>query len=117
MTTRTLTGLIAEAHEAHILDKPVAECRCGAEMNLTGHRTREHRAHLATVTVAVVADWLESDEVRALAADAIFAEHEPAYHAQETRTKLRGVLERQFGEAATTAASALAAEARKGADQ
>lgn len=57
-----LTDLIAEAHEAHILDKPVAECRCGIEMNLTGHRAREHRTHLATVTVAVVADWLESDE-------------------------------------------------------
>lgn len=58
----TLTDLIAEAHEAHILDKPVAECRCGVEMNLTGHRMREHRAHLATVTAAVVANWLESDE-------------------------------------------------------
>ena len=58
----TLSDLIAEAHEAHIFDKPVAECRCGVEMNRSGHWARErraHRAHLATVTAAVVADWLD----------------------------------------------------------
>ena len=88
----TLTDLIAEAHEAHILDKPVAECRCGVEMNLTGHRMREHRAHLATVTAAVVANWLESDETT-------FALQLAAPRSME---QVR---------------SALAAEARKGADQ
>ena len=88
----TLTDLIAEAHEAHILDKPVAECRCGVEMNLTGHRMREHRAHLATVTAAVVANWLVSEETT-------FALQLAAPRSME---QVR---------------SALAAEARKGADQ
>ena len=88
----TLTDLIAEAHEAHILDKPVAECRCGIEMNLTGHRMREHRAHLATVTAAVVANWLVSEETT-------FALQLAAPRSME---QVR---------------SALAAEARKGADQ
>ena len=88
----TLTDLIAEAHEAHILDKPVAECRCGVEMNLTGHRMREHRAHLATVTAAVVANWLESEE---------------------TTFALQLAAPRSMEQVRT----ALAAEARKGADQ
>ena len=94
----TLTEQIAEAHEAHILDKPVAECRCGAEMNLTGHRTREHRAHLATVTAAVVANWLVSDEVADLAAT----------HSREFAGS---------GSAGVVVAEAIAAEARKGVDQ
>ena len=88
----TLTDLIAEAHEAHILDKPVAECRCGVEMNLTGHRTREHRAHLAAVTAAVVANWLVSEE---------------------TTFALQLAAPRSMEQVRT----ALAAEARKGADQ
>ena len=94
----TLTDLIAEAHEAHILDKPVAECRCGVEMNLTGHRMREHRAHLATVTAAVVANWLVSDAI----------------------TDLAATYSREFagsGSAGVVVATALATEARKGADQ
>ena len=94
----TLTEQIAEAHEAHILDKPVAECRCGAEMNLTGHRTREHRAHLAPVTAVVVS--------RGLATAAL---PDPA-----------ALPSREFagsGSAGVVVAEAIAAEARKGVDQ
>ena len=94
----TLTEQIAEAHEAHILDKPVSECRCGVEMNLTGHRMREHRAHLATVTAAVVAAWLESDAITDLAAT----------HSREFAGS---------GSAGVVVAEAIAAEARKKADQ
>ena len=94
----TLTEQIAEAHEAHIFDKPVAECRCGAEMSLTGHRMREHRAHLATITAAVVADWLESDAITDLAAT----------HSREFAGS---------GSAGVVVAGAIAAEARKGVGQ
>lgn len=88
----TLTDLITDALEAHIFDKPVSLCRCDAEMNLTGHRVREHRAHLAVITAAVVADWLESPETT-------FALQLAGPRSME---QVR---------------SALAAEARKGADQ
>ena len=94
----TLTEQIAEAHDAHIFDKGIALCRCGVEMNRSGHRMREHRAHLATVTVAVVSGWLVSDAITDLAAN----------------------LSREFagsGSAGVVVAEAIAAEARKGADQ
>lgn len=65
----TLTEQIAEAFEAHTFDKGIALCRCGAKMDAFGHRTREHRAHLATVTAAVVAEWLGSDEAANAVAD------------------------------------------------
>ena len=112
-----LTDLIAEA--VANADKPCRKALAanpGKGCTVMGY---DHCLCLASAraAAAVVADWLESDEVRALAADAIFTEHEPAYHAQETRTKLRGVLERQFGETAAAATAALAAEARKGAGQ
>ena len=94
----TLTEQIAEAHEAHIFDKGIALCRCGVEMNTEGSRMREHRAHLATVTAAVVADWLVSDAITDLAAT----------HSREFAGS---------GSAGVVVAEAIAAEARKGADQ
>lgn len=113
----TLTDLIAEAVAG--TEKP---CRKALAANPDKGCTVMDYNHCpclasARAATAVVADWLESDEARALAADAIFAAHEPAYHAQEARTRLRGVLEQQFGETAAAATTTLAAEARKGADQ
>ena len=94
----TLTEQIAEAFEPHIFDKGIALCRCGVEMNRSGHRMREHRAHLATVTAAVVSNWLVSDAI----------------------TDLAATYSREFagsGSAGVVVAEAIAAEARKGADQ
>ena len=94
----TLTEQIAEAHDAHIFDKGIALCRCGVEMNRSGHRMREHRAHLATITATVVSNWLVSDAITDLAAT----------HSREFAGS---------GSAGVVVAEAIAAEARKGADQ
>lgn len=100
----TLTDLIAEALSIHWFTTVRTDagnrepgCRCGAKQAEDNRNAERHSAHLAGIAAAVVADWLESEATRASLIVAL-AELAPCASAAD-------------------ATSALATEARKGADQ
>jgi hypothetical protein len=66
-----------------------------------------HMEHLSAALHAEVARWLADEGTREVVTDAIFAEHEPAYHSQQRDTLLRRVLRDQFRQCATAALAAL----------